>query len=151
MFSTKLTGFEHSLIRMFFDLYPQWELIVNKQICFSDIKRIGNFSNFSIIFTNNTPTEHLPINTSMPVEVILGEVDIPANYTMREINGYRTIAPCIISVLDDDAVGIRIYFEKGLLSELEVYTLSGAKLVNNFLLDRQRTYIISKTGDGSLS
>ncbi len=142
MCASKLTELEKCLIRLFFNLCPQWKRIVSEQIMLSDLQRWHDFSNFSVYFMNNTNANRLRTNTKMPVEIIIGSVELPAGIVIKEMNGCQIITPCVVSVLDNDAIGVRIYFSDGILSELEVYSLSGKELCEDFKLDKQCTYII---------
>lgn len=142
MSSSILTEFERGLFQLFFDLYPQWEHALIEQIRLSNLQRVHDLSNYSVYFTGSGKAVPIKINKKMPVEIILGGVEITDNNVINNIKGHNLISPCPISIPDNNAVGVRIYFCDGFLSELEVYSLSGNPIGIDFPLNGQRTYII---------
>ena len=142
MNEVKLTKLEASSVLLFLDLCPQWKQIISKQIQQSTLQREYGSSNYSVYFTNNLNTEKLGITAKMPVEIILGSVDVPEGNTLKHVNGHRVISPCIISIRDNNAISIRMYFNNGLLNELEIYSLSGNEIGNTMMLEKPRTYIV---------
>ena len=142
MTNLKLTKFESDILQLFFNLCPQWKQVITQQIQQSTFWRERSTSNHSVCFMNDVNVSRLNITTKMPVEIILGKVDIPAESRINHIKGCDVISPCILSGLDRDAIGARMYFSDGLLTELEIYSISGQELCEDLEIKQQCTYIV---------
>lgn len=142
MKSSRLSKLEKHAVQLLLDLFPQWKRRISEQIDLSWLQREQEFSNYSVYFVNNAKTRRIEINKKMPIEIILGNVDILDRSKIININGCNIISPCILSVPDNDAIGIRFYFCNGILSEIEVYSLSGKQICGDLPLEKQRTYLI---------
>ena len=95
MINLKLTKFESDLLQMFFNLCPQWKQVITQQIQQSTLQRERSISNYSVYFRNDVKVDRLNIATKMPVEIILGNVDIPAENMINHINGCAIVSPFI--------------------------------------------------------
>ena len=145
-----LTNEENDIIQLFFDLFPQWKDIVCQQICNSKIKRYNNISNNSTCFFPYGKVDSLNIKSKLPVEIILGDIQLPCDCVLNT-GTHNVMSPCIFSTLGNDVIGLRLYFNNGIIEELEMYNIAGFEINLCMWKAKKRTYIVHENaGDCSM-
>lgn len=141
MFS-KLSKHESELIRCFCEFYPSWKDILRRQIRNSQICRVDMESSYFVDFDVARNVEPAPCDVEVPIEIIVGEVDIPPTQILRRVNGYVVTKAYSFFVPDAYALGVQIHFKAGYLSELEVFSLAGKRVRLQDIEGKEVTYII---------
>ena len=132
---------ENDMIQLFFELFPKWKEPIYKQICNSRIERYNNMSNYSTYFFLSGKAEPLNIKSKMPVEIILGNIQIP-NECILNTGIFNIISPCTFLTLENDVIALRLYFNNGIIEELEMYNIAGYKINLSMCKSKKRTYIV---------
>lgn len=77
----------------------------------------------------------------MPVEIILGNIQIP-NECILNTGIFNIISPCTFLTLENDVIALRLYFNNGIIEELEMYNIAGYKINLSMCKSKKRTYIV---------
>lgn len=131
------------LLNILFDLFPQWEPVIIAQI--SEAKRSffeDSRSNISVCFEPNRTVPPVRTPVQVPVEVILGKQILSNTESQKMLNGFPVMISDSLIVNDDHAVGVRFHFDKGYLTEIEVYSLIGSVLDNTIPINQDRVYLV---------
>lgn len=139
----ELTEVENYIIQLFFDFFPLWQNTLKEQIRNSKIYRTDKNSSYFINFNVERYVAHIPCLTEVPVQIILGAVDIPTAQVLRRLNGHIVTSAGSFFVQDEYALGVHIHFKSGYLCELEVYNLAGKKVYFDDLKAKAVTYIVT--------
>ena len=139
-----LTEQENVLLELLFDLCPHWRDTITKQIYTADIKQEFTGSNMAIIFsTKEVP--RLNFDTRVPVEILLGNVDL-SNCVSNEVNGCTVISANRLFI-PDDAISVLYIFAGGVIEEIEIFSCNGNRLESVLPIDKSRTYNVSNLND----
>lgn len=90
----------------------------------------------------------IPVNSEVPIEILLGNVCLQPKETSGTICGSPVVlteTPKIFTVPDSYAFAIRLHFHDGILFELEAYSLNGNALDFSGMEEKKRVYLISDT------
>ena len=93
------------------------------------------------IFFLSGKAEPLNIKSKMPVEIILGNIQIP-NECILNTGIFNIISPCTFLTLENDVIALRLYFNNGIIEELEMYNIAGYKINLSMCKSKKRTYIV---------
>ena len=132
------------MIQLFLDYFRPWHTILNMQLCNSEIRRTNMVSGYFIDFTildHDVP--RMPILQVVPLQIILGKVDVPASETLGCLNGHIVTKATQFFVPDRDAMGVQMHFNSGYIRELEVYSLEGRELRFEGLEKMNITYVVN--------
>lgn len=114
---------------------------MEKQIQNSQISRVDMNSSYFVDFDVARNVAPVPCDIEVPVEIIIGEVDIPPTQILRRVNGHVVAKACSFFVPDAYALGVQIHFKSGYLSELEVFSLAGKRVYLQDIEKKEITYI----------
>ncbi len=141
MMQFEITNQLSGILQLFTDLCPQWESAISNQINDTRIKIINNTSCITIYFGIDNNANYVQTTIKMPIEIILGTVAFPIENTFL-VGGYSVLEPCLLHVEDKNTIAIRLYFNKGIIDELEIYSLFNTEMDIQSALLKSRTYII---------
>ena len=138
---------EKELLDLFFRVRPEWEKVIGAQIKNADISRADCISSYFVYFRANSYVERLNTHIQVPLEMIVGGVDVPVNDRIGYVNGIQMVRSNIFSVYDEQAFGVRLHFADGLLTELEAYSLTGEPLNIFEVAKKQITCIVFESNN----
>ena len=170
MDTNKLSAQEKQVLHLFLDICPQWSDVILTQLEFLNVQRSNTSTNYTLLFQCGSFVPALHVATTMPIEVLLGNVTIIPEPQCKCVSNYSIIdinSNSVFKATDTTTVA-RLYIKSGILLELEIYSMSGTPLNFSNLDTKQRTYIIhdselyteiinqhftadKKTRDGSVS
>lgn len=142
MYSDLLTTLENNLLDLFFLAIPSWKATILSQIKSATISRSDCFSSYFIDFDVRSKTDKIETDVRVPLEIIVGEYEVPTENTIGIVNGCKMISSCSFKVPDIGVCGMRVHLIDGVLSELEVYCLDGNKVDLKHMIEKPLTYII---------
>ena len=142
MYSDLLTPLECNLLDLFFLAIPSWKATILSQLKLSVVSRSDCFSSYFINFDVPRNTGKIYTDVQVPIEIIVGDVEVPQNKVIGSINNCKIISPCSLTIPSCSACGIRIHFIDGRLSEIEAYRLDGNKIDLTQILKGRLTYIV---------
>ena len=144
MDASTLSTQEEQLLQLFLDICPQWSDIIFAQLKSVSLQRFATNTNCSTEFCCNTFVPALPITSTMPIEVLLGEVALFSESSYMSVGNFKIVNAnsTISSNATDTAAAVRLYLENGILSELELYSISGKPIDFSNLATKQRIYVI---------
>ena len=142
MCSALLTALENDLLDLFFVAIPSWKATISSQIQASTISRSDCYSSYFVDFDVNNKTDKIDSDIRVPLEIIVGEYEIPKENVIGIVNGCRMISPCAFMIPDRGVCGMRVHFIDGVVSELEVYCLDGNKVDLSQMIEGRLTYIV---------
>lgn len=142
MCTDSLTPLECDLLKLFYLAIPSWKEPLLSQLKLSVVSHSDCFSSYFINFDVSSKADKLCTDVQVPIEIIVGEVEVPQDKVIGTINNCKVISPCSLSIPDCSACGIRIHFVDGILSELEAYRLDGNKIELSQIPVDRLTYIV---------
>ena len=125
----KLTKQDEHFIELFSKLNTSLADALTDQLNNATVTRFHAVSSYFLYFDVCNANRKVHTSHRVPAEILYGVEEVPVDQIIGFVDGVPMIRPCTLKVGDNDAIGIRLHFQNGLIHELEVYNLAGKKIV----------------------
>ena len=142
--SRKLTTLENELLEKFC-ITSQWKQVISSQLKNADVYKTDCISSVFFRFSVNEILCTLNTAWRVPMEILFGHVQVPEDRIVGYINAIPAIISGPVEVDDNSSFGVRLHFDGGVITEMEIYSLHGNKLELTCGLSKHYVYIVNDT------